>query len=277
MKHKLVVALITLSILFSCALLQAAGTNDLSTELGSLVTKINTKLKAGQDTEKDLAPELKEFDALLAKHKDEKTDEVAQVLYMKAMLYVRALDNPGKGEALLNQLKTDFPSTEPAKRAEETLKAIQRQEEATNLRAALVPGAVFPDFNEKDLAGKPLSIANHKGKVVLIDFWATWCGPCVHELPNVIAAYAKYHAKGFEIIGISLDQDRQKLETFLKDKNMTWQQFFDGKGWENKLASKYGIQSIPATFLLDGNGKIIGKDLRGEALGPAIAEALAGK
>jgi thiol-disulfide isomerase/thioredoxin len=111
--------------------------------------------------------------------------------------------------------------------------------------------------------------------VVLLDFWATWCGPCVHELPNVIATYQKHHEKGFDIIGISLDEDEKKLQTFREEKKMTWQQFFDGKGWSNKLAVKYGVQSIPATFLLDVEGKIIGSDLRGEDLEQAVEKALA--
>jgi thioredoxin-related protein len=92
-----------------------------------------------------------------------------------------------------------------------------------------------------------------------------------------VATYGKYHGKGFEIIGVSLDQDQQKLLNFTKQNNMIWPQFFDGQGWNNKLAVKYGIESIPATFLLDGNGKIIGKDLRGEELEQAIARALGGK
>ena len=109
---------------------------------------------------------------------------------------------------------------------------------------------------------------------MLLDFWATWCGPCVQELPNVVKTYDKYHSQGFEVIGISLDRDRQKLAGFTKEKKMPWPQYFDGLVWENKLAVKYGINGIPATFLLDGQGKIIAKDLRGEALEQAVAKAL---
>jgi thiol-disulfide isomerase/thioredoxin len=112
---------------------------------------------------------------------------------------------------------------------------------------------------------------------VLVDFWATWCGPCVGELPNVLKTYEKHHADGFDIIGISLDQDKAKLTSFTKEKNMTWRQYFDGQVWQNKLAVKYGVNSIPATYLLDGEGKIIAKDLRGEALEEAVTRALAKK
>jgi len=112
---------------------------------------------------------------------------------------------------------------------------------------------------------------------VLLDFWATWCGPCVRELPSVIKTYDAHHKQGFEIIGISLDKDRKKLASFTKENNMTWPQYFDGLGWQNKLAVKYGVSSIPATYLLNGAGTIIGKDLRGEDLEQAVAKALAKK
>lgn len=268
---------IKLTCLLSVALLfattptsPAAEPGPAAKDLQALIGKVQEKLKDGKRTEADLADELKEFDVLVEKYKGDKSDESAQILMMEASLYSQILDNETKGKELLAQLKKDFPESKAAA-------MLKKQEVAEKVRAGLTAGAAFPDFEEKDLAGKPLSIANYKGKVVLIDFWATWCGPCVGELPNVLKTYEKHHKDGFEIIGISLDKDQQKLENFTKQKNMTWVQYFDGKGWENKLAQKYGVNSIPATYLLDGEGKIIGSNLRGEKLEEAVVAALAKK
>jgi thiol-disulfide isomerase/thioredoxin len=277
MIHRIFATLALVGVLFSGRAYAAEEKSTAASELSALVSKINDKLREGKRTEAALAPELKEFDALVTKHKDEKTDDSAQILLMQAMLYLQVLDNSAKSTALVQQLKQDYPDTKAGKNADKILDDIKKQEELSKIQRSLAEGSKFPDFDEKDLAGKPLSIANYKGKLVLIDFWATWCGPCVGELPNVLKAYEKNHDKGFEIIGISLDQDEQKLKTFLQDRKMTWPQYFDGKGWNNKLAQKYGIQSIPATFLLDGEGKIIGRDLRGDDLEQALAKNLAKK
>jgi peroxiredoxin len=276
MKTKLLGALAALALLMSTAGIQAAESGT-ATELGTLVKKIQTKIKEGKKTEADLADEMKEFDTLLAQHKGEKTDDVAQILLMKAMLYLEVFEDSAKGTQLVQQLKTDFPGTKPAKAADGILDNIKKHDEAEKIQKTLAVGNKFPDFEEKDYTGSPLSVGNYKGKVVLVDFWATWCGPCVQELPNVIRAYDKHHSQGLEIIGISLDQDEKKLKDFTKQMKMAWPQYYDGKGWNNKLAAKYGIQSIPATFLLDGTGTIIGRNLRGEALEEALSKALAKK
>lgn len=243
-------------------------------DLQQLVGDISTKLRAGQSTPEALAPELKRFDALLAKYADQKTDEVAHILVSKAMLYLQVFRDYAAGADLLRKVQADFPATDVAARCGEVLEKLEPMLASEKLSAALRPGAKFPDFAETATDGQPLSLDRYKGKIVLIDFWATWCGPCVRELPNVLAAYEKFHGKGFEIVGISLDKDRAKLDAFIQDNKMTWRQYFDGLGWGNKLAKTYGVNSIPATYLLDREGKIIAKDLRGEALEQELAKLL---
>ncbi len=135
------------------------------------------------------------------------------------------------------------------------------------LRIAAKTGlGVKPSFTLPDRDGKALSLASLKGKVVLVDFWASWCVPCRKENPNLVKAYAKYHDKGFEIIGISLDDKKASWLKAIEADGLTWLHASDLKGWKSDLAAEYGIKSIPTSFLVDAEGKIIAKDLRGDAL-----------
>jgi thiol-disulfide isomerase/thioredoxin len=249
----------------------------LDKQVEALFSKIRVKLAQGARTEEALADEIKEFDVLLAAHQTEKTDQVAQILLLKAGLYIEVLDNPEKGVALLKQLQTEFPGTQIAGQVDHMVAGINQQMEANKVSRALKPGLALPEFAAKDLKdldGQPLSLARFKGKVVLVDFWATWCGPCMEEMPNVIATYKKYHDQGFEIVGVSLDKDKDSVASYLKAKEITWPQYFDGLFWDNKLAVQYGVHEIPTNYLLDGTGTILGKELRGPALDQAVAAAL---
>jgi thiol-disulfide isomerase/thioredoxin len=126
-----------------------------------------------------------------------------------------------------------------------------------------------------NLDGQAFDQKTLDGKVVLVDFWATWCGPCIAEMPNVLAAYEKYHDKGFEVVGISLDTDRDALEAFLKEKEIPWTILFEqpeGPGWQHPLAAYYGITGIPTVILVGRDGKVVSMDVRGEKLGEELAK-----
>jgi peroxiredoxin len=137
-------------------------------------------------------------------------------------------------------------------------------------------GYVAPDFTQNDPEGNPVRLSDFRGKYLLLDFWASWCGPCRNENPNVVRVYNKYKGKNFEILGVSLDNPGAKqswLNAIQKD-GLTWPQVSDLKGWRNAVALQYNIQSIPQNLLLDPNGIIIAKNLRGEQLNKKLSEIL---
>lgn len=135
-------------------------------------------------------------------------------------------------------------------------------------------GKTAPEIMMSTPAGDELALSSLRGKIVLIDFWASWCGPCRKEMPNVIKAYAKYKSKGFEIYGVSLDQDKARWEEAIAKDGITWPQVSDLKMWSSSVVRQYNIQGIPYTVLLDREGKIIAKNLRGEELEEKLASIL---
>lgn len=131
------------------------------------------------------------------------------------------------------------------------------------------------DFTFTSLDGKQITLSKQKGKVILVDVWATWCPPCVKEVPNLRKIYADYKDKGFEILGISVDMDKDKLEEYIKKEKVTWPIGFTGKGWQDDVRVLYNIYSIPSMWLIDREGILRQFDLRGEDLSKAVAELVA--
>lgn len=144
-------------------------------------------------------------------------------------------------------------------------------------QSAVQVGKIAPDFSAPNPEGKTVSLKESLGKVTIIDFWASWCGPCRAENPNVVALYNELHAKGLNIIGVSLDQDAAKWKEAIAKDKLTWTHISNLKFWQDPIAEKYNVKSIPQTFILDASGKIVAKDLRGDELKAKVLELLGTK
>lgn len=184
--------------------------------------------------------------------------------------------------AMTDTLNMAFPaglrSSKIGKAIDKTLAGRKEAEMAAAAKSKalddLIPlGSKAIDFTQNDVNGKPVSLSSFKGKYVLVDFWASWCVPCRAENPNVVKAYNTYKGKGFTVLGVSLDAAKAKeawLAAIRKD-GLTWTQVSDLDGWDNKAAKAYGVHAIPQNFLIDPNGVIVGKNLRGEELDKKLA------
>jgi thiol-disulfide isomerase/thioredoxin len=162
-------------------------------------------------------------------------------------------NDPASGMALLKEL-ADSGEGKVADQARKDLNAGQQVKTPLDLHFTAVDGST-------------VDLSRMRGKVVLVDFWATWCAPCRAEVPNVVAAYSKLHDKGFEIVGISLDKDRDRLLAFTAENGMTWPQYFDGQGWQNSISSGFGIQSVPTMWLVNKQGYVVSTNGRADLEG----------
>lgn len=152
---------------------------------------------------------------------------------------------------------------------------VKQQSETQRTSESVGIGKQAPEIDLKNPEGKSIKLSSLRGKIVLLDFWASWCGPCRMEMPNVVAAYNKYKNKGFTVYSVSLDKEASAWKNAINGLGMTWEnQVSDLKWWQSEAAIKYGIQGIPAAFLLDKNGVIVAANLRGDALDQKIGELL---
>lgn len=169
--------------------------------------------------------------------------------------------------SLLNRFKEENPSSKY------TAWFTKFVEPYTNL-TALQPGKMAPDFKLPTPDGDTIALSDYRGKYVLVDFWASWCGPCREENPNIVRMYNRFKGKNFEILGVSLDKERAGWVKAIADDQLTWKQVSDLKFWDSIVTGLYAIQSIPATLLVDPDGKIIARNLRGPELEEKIASLL---
>jgi len=177
------------------------------------------------------------------------------------LIHLVDMPNLAKGKAMYDKFS---PTVKNSKMGKEIKERIDKLSSVTT-------GSVAPAFAQKDTVGNTVTLNAFKGKYVLLEFWASWCAPCRAESPNILKAYAKYQSKGFDILSVSLDNDKNKWIEAIKKDGLTWTQVSDLKGWRNEVASLYGIHAVPANFLIDPSGKIIAQNLRGEALNDKLA------
>ncbi len=180
------------------------------------------------------------------------------------VVYAKLINNPKYNNGRHAQNAQKLLQTDKADR-----KGVTEGLSSTSNSPPNFVGQLAMDFDVTDLNGQPLSIAQFQGKVVLLDFWATWCPPCIAEMPNVKRTYAKYKNQNFEIIGISLDRAKSSLKSYIAKEGITWPQYYDNGG---RISNMYQVRSIPSTFLIDGEGVIRMTNLRGSALESGVAQ-----
>jgi peroxiredoxin len=239
-------------------------------QMKPLNEKFSALLKEGKKEEAKKVED--EIDALDEKMNTEvygayvKNNPTSPIALSALQTYAGYSIDADKVEPLFNQL----PQTVQASSAGESFKA------KLDIAKKLSIGKEALDFTQNDTLGNPVTLASLRGKYVLIDFWASWCGPCRRENPNVVKAFSKYKDKGFSIIGVSLDQPgaKEKWVKAIHDDNLTWTHVSDLQYWNNAVAKEYGVQAIPQNFLVDPKGVIVAKNLHGEELDKKLTELL---
>ena len=211
----------------------------------------------------------KQLDELDAKQGEEKMAYINTIIKSPVAAYllnqmVYNIEDPA-------QLEKMIAASDPALADYKYMKTLK--ESLAKMKITAI-GQMAPDFTQNDPDGKPVKLSDFRGKYLLVDFWAKWCGPCRAENPNVVKAYNKYKNKNFTILGVSLDRNKEDWLQAIKDDGLTWTHVSDLKYWDNEVAKMYGIRAIPSNLLLDKTGKIVGRNLRGDKLEEALAKLI---
>ena len=250
------------------------GFKDLVNERVSLSTKYSTP--STPDAQNKLEEELTKINQKLQNYPYEfmkkNNDNYFTLSLLENILMSNATEFEKMNESYSN-LDSSIKNSTYGQIVENKIAIARKQNEKLTM---LDIGKMAPEFSAPDPDGKQVALNDIKGKATIIDFWAAWCGPCRRENPNVVKVYNKYHDKGLEIIGVSLDRPGQKDQWLqaIKDDKLTWHHVSHLNYFNDPVAQQYNIQSIPATFILDAEGKIVAKNLRGQALEDKIAEML---
>lgn len=200
--------------------------------------------------------------------------------FISALILQGMVNDPSvelaKIEKLYASLDGSLKTTKPGKAIETKIKELKNPTAPVGAPLPAAPGGAKwrADFTAPNPEGKTISLKESLGKVTIVDFWASWCGPCRAENPNVVAIYNELHSKGLNIVGVSLDKDAAKWKEAIAKDKLTWIHVSHLKFWDEPIAAQYGVQSIPATFILDSSGNIVARDLRGEELKAKIKELL---
>lgn len=237
----------------------------------AIITQKLDSLKAdalSKELQKPYEAMVATYSEIVSKKILENTNSFASIMaiqQIKPEIYLHVYKALDKG------LTNRYPNNDDAKAFHGM---VEQAEMMVNRTQAIKIGAEAPELILPMPNDKELALTSLRGKVVLIDFWASWCGPCRKELPNVKRCYEKYKSKGFEILGVSLDKDREDWLDAITKEGLTWPQVSDLKFWQSEACSIYAVQSIPYTVLVDKDGKIIATDLRGADLDKKLAEVL---
>lgn len=240
--------------------------NDISQKMNAIYEAMGDSSLSDEQKEakqKEGARLEEEYDKVIKEGVQKNITNPVGIMLFKQSFYENSTE---ENDALLKQIPANYQNDE----------LIMKIKEVTEKQKATAAGQKFIDFEMLTPDGKPVKLSDYvgKGKVVLVDFWASWCGPCRREMPNIVEAYAKYKGKNFEIVGVSLDQDADKWKDAIKKLNITWPQMSDLKGWQNEGAQLYAVNSIPHTMLVDADGTILARGLHGEALQAKLEEVL---